>query len=72
MQSLFKQYVKLVLEAVSNEENVGTDSAENEGDEINEFSGVGAIAGYTLPLGASKEDLENPSPRRKKRRKQDR
>jgi hypothetical protein len=42
-----KHLIKLEIKALLNDTNV---DEENE-DELEEFSGAGAIAGYTLPLG---------------------
>jgi hypothetical protein len=62
MSNLLKRYVKLMLETdsarvpqqlVSSEtdgQSGNSDSGE-EAEDVNEFSGAGGAAGYTLPLG---------------------
>lgn len=43
---------KIILEELALDEmETCEDAGCSEGDELEEFSGVGAIAGYTLPLG---------------------
>ena len=67
MSSLLKKYIKMVLETVEKDQSVGT-NIEEETDDIVEFSGAGACAGFTAPLGASSEDLQ-PAPTMRKVRK---
>jgi hypothetical protein len=65
-KALLARYIRLVIEArnarVPNQllDASDTESGEKEKDEVedvNEFSGVGAVAGYTAPLGMSPDDL---------------
>lgn len=40
-----------------------------ESDALDEFSGVGAVAGFTLPLGASPEKVSQPYTKKSKKKK---
>lgn len=85
MNALLRKYIReIVLEvranpAVANQlpgtprpgEKEKKDKEEDEVEELDEFSGAGAIAGFTAPLGLSGQDVEGPGSRgeRKKRKK---
>jgi hypothetical protein len=84
MQSLLEEFIRLVIEGqsarvpnqlISPEEASTEDSgSEDEWDvgqenSVEEFSGAGAIAGFTLPLGMSPGDVNVGSRRNKKKRK---
>lgn len=49
VSNMLKRFVKLVIEA---EVAVRKEAEYEDEEEVNEFSGVGSIAGYSLPLGA--------------------
>jgi hypothetical protein len=76
MQKLLRDYILLALEArqvrvptqlVDIEEETEENIPHTNGDEpsIDEFSGVGAVAGYVLPLGASSEDYNGKTVKKK-------
>ena len=50
MEKTLKEYILLLAEL---------DCQEKEDEEVDEFSGVGAISGYTLPLGTSPEKIDH-------------
>jgi hypothetical protein len=55
-ERLLRRYVKALLETgAPNQLLAPADppSTEDEGSEVQEFSGAGAVAGYVLPLGMS-------------------
>jgi hypothetical protein len=67
IKTLITQYVKLFLEEKRlarvpqqlispNKDNEETDEVE-EAENVNEFSGVGAVAGYSAPLGMNPDKL---------------
>jgi hypothetical protein len=67
IKTLITQYVKLFLEETRlarvpqqlispNKDNEETDEVE-EAENVNEFSGVGAVAGYSAPLGMNPDKL---------------
>lgn len=72
---LLKEYVRFVLESAKDARvpnqlvgNEGTDQEDDdEAEDVKEFSGVGAIAGFTAPLGYSAEDMQPNSSKKKKR-----
>ena len=68
MNDLLRRYILEIIKESST--NVEEDEEEKEDDEVNEFSGVGAIAGFTAPLGWTGKDLENPKVKERKKRKQ--
>lgn len=63
MKRLLSRYIRLVIESTFTKDArvpsqlIDADSGEESGDDVNEFSGVGAIAGFTAPLGMSAGDL---------------
>lgn len=67
MKSLLRQYIQMVVETVDKVEKSVAADKEEDSDEIVEFSGAGAVAGFTAPLGASSEDLQPPKSKRKVR-----
>ena len=83
MSALLRRYIREILSEVDVNPAVGNqlpgtlkpgekeDKEEDEVDELEEFSGAGAIAGFTAPLGLSGQDVEGPGSRgeRKKRKK---
>ena len=83
MNALLRKYIReIVLEIKTNpsvaNQLPGTpkpgekeNKEEDEVEELDEFSGAGAIAGFTAPLGLSGQDVEGPGSRgeRKKRKK---
>lgn len=68
-KSLLAEYIKLAIEVVGvPNQLIDADEIETQGNEedVNEFSGCGAIAGFSAPLGMSSADLQ---PKKTKRRK---
>ena len=74
---LLARYIRLVLEVgnarvptqlldPSDEDDGKNDKDEVE--DVNEFSGVGAISGYTAPLGMSPDDLGRKKDRTRRRK----
>lgn len=64
MKHLLSHYVRLVIESMTSNARVPSqlvdvDDQSDEESDVNEFSGVGAIAGFTAPLGMSANDLNN-------------
>lgn len=65
-KALLMRYVKMVLESakdaripnqlVGNEDSE-TDKKKKEKQDIDEFSGVGAVMGYSAPLGMNPDDM---------------
>lgn len=55
-----KEYIELVLTTENSMLESDDSNSEEETDDevIDEFSGVGGIAGYTLPLGVSPTDVD--------------
>jgi hypothetical protein len=72
MNDLLRRYVLEIIR----ESNLKIDEDEDEkkskedSDDVNEFSGVGAIAGFTAPLGWTGKDMESPKVKERKKRKQ--
>lgn len=68
--SLLKRYISEVLVEMQKQARVPTQlidvDDEQDDDAIEEFSGVGAIAGYTGPLGADPSDLGRKKQQQKK------
>lgn len=57
--NLLKQYIESILENINNEENNSDEL------EVDEASGVGAIAGYVLPLGMTNNNIAVKKKRKK-------
>lgn len=63
MNHLLSRYVRLVIESTFTKDArvpsqlIDADSDNEPNDDVNEFSGAGAIAGFTAPLGMSANDL---------------
>lgn len=65
-ESLLKRYIRLIIaesplarvptQLLPPDEDGGKVKSDDEQEELEEFSGAGAIAGYTAPLGMSKKD----------------
>ena len=66
MNDLLRRYV---LEIIKESESKPEEENDENVDNVNEFSGVGAIAGFTAPLGWSGKDLESPNVKERKKRK---
>lgn len=66
MRSLLEMYIRMLMEEAV--PDAGEEDEAGDGDDVDESSGCGGIAGYTLPLGASKDDFANPPPQRAKKR----
>lgn len=63
---LISQYIKLIIdESLEIDKNQENESLEDEA--LDEFSGVGAIAGYTGPLGIDPDKLGRKKLKQKKR-----
>ena len=83
MSALLRRYIREILSEADVNPAVGNqlpgtpkpgeekDKDKDEVEELEEFSGAGAIAGFTAPLGLSGQDVEGPGSRgeRKKRKK---
>lgn len=55
---LLKKYIQIIIENLKIDKKTISDKELNKEDsDINEFSGVGSIAGYTGPLGVNPDDL---------------
>ena len=64
MKNTLRAYIRqIILEFADEVQEVD----EQEGDDVQEFSGVGAVAGFTAPLGMSGDDMR--SGLKKKQRK---
>jgi hypothetical protein len=69
---LLKRYIKMVMEDVTrpapnqllSPEQADEDSGTEEASEIDEFSGAGAVAGYTAPLGINPDKLNRKKNKR--------
>lgn len=61
METLDRKALRLMIMEALDEIGCGTDEGSGcmDEDELDEFSGAGAVAGYTLPLG-----MRPPGPRR--------
>lgn len=66
MSKLLADYIKLAVaeaaragvpQQLLSDQESGTRAEEMGDEKMDEFSGVGAIAGYTAPLGASPDDM---------------
>lgn len=70
MSTILRQYIRTFL-SESKDDIIEIDETEDGVSKVDEFSGVGAIAGFTAPLGWSGKDVEGPGTkeRRKKKRK---
>jgi hypothetical protein len=67
MNDILRRYI---IEVISEVKTVlDSEGTEPEEDDVNEFSGVGAIAGFTAPLGWSGKDIEGPKVKERKKRK---
>ena len=53
---LLRRYIREIVESHQAPEDLEEEDSLDE-DDLNEFSGVGAIAGYTAPLGATSDDM---------------
>ena len=65
MNDLLRRYI---VEIINESPQIVEDEVETE-TEVNEFSGVGAIAGFTAPLGMSGVDMQGPGVKERKKRK---
>ena len=72
---LLARYIRLVLETRNARvptQLLDPEGSEEEGkdevEDVNEFSGVGAVAGYTAPLGMSPDDLGRKKSRSRRRK----
>ena len=65
MNDLLRRYI---FEIITGSSQVDEDELQDD-DGITEFSGVGAVAGFTAPLGLSGQDMEGPRVKERKRRK---
>lgn len=65
MNDLLRRYI---IEIINESSQADEDETTTE-DEMNEFSGVGAIAGFTAPLGMSGVDMQGPGVKERKKRK---
>jgi hypothetical protein len=75
-KALLMRYVKMVLESAKDarvpNQLVGNEESESDKkdkkQDVDEFSGVGAIAGFTGPLGMNPDDMgrNKNSPRKRK------
>lgn len=72
MNDLLRRYVLEIIRESSLKIDEDEDEKEpkSDSDDINEFSGVGAIAGFTAPLGWTSKDMESPKVKERKKRKQ--
>lgn len=65
MNDILRRYIVEVIKTGSlvdeDEENLESD--------VNEFSGVASIAGFTAPLGMSGKDMQGPRVKERKKRK---
>jgi hypothetical protein len=68
MSTILRQYIRTFL-SESKDDIIEIDEIENDVSKVEEFSGVGAIAGFTAPLGWSGKDVEGPGTRERKKRK---
>jgi hypothetical protein len=78
-KTLLVRYVRMVLESARDarvpnqliEPDTGSEDGKkrDEVEDVNEFSGVGAVAGYTAPLGANPDAMGRRKNAGKKRRK---
>jgi len=75
---LLVSYLKLVFESVKDArvpnqlmdpEELSSDENETDAHDVKEFSAVGAIAGYTAPLGMSPDKLGRKKNSRNKKKK---
>jgi len=67
MNDVLRRYI---IEVVKESKQLfDEDDDTSEASEMSEFSGVGAIAGFTAPLGLSGHDLEGPKVKERKKRK---
>ena len=56
MKNTLRAYIRqIILEFADEVQEVD----EQEGDDVQEFSGVGAVAGFTAPLGMSGDDMRS-------------
>ncbi len=53
---LLRRYIREVVENHKVSEDIDEEESHVD-DDLSEFSGVGAIVGYTAPLGATSEDM---------------
>jgi hypothetical protein len=67
MNDILRRYIIEVIKDTRG--MVDEDDDLKDSEEISEFSGVGAIAGFTAPLGMSGEDMEGPKVKERKKRK---
>ena len=67
MNDILRRYIIEVVKETK--QLVDEDDDASESSEMSEFSGVGAIAGFTAPLGLSGQDLEGPNVKERKKRK---
>lgn len=67
MNKLLMQYIRFALVESHKETELELQEVEEQGEkdqeEVNEFSGAGAVAGFTAPLGAIKD---TPAKRKKR------
>jgi hypothetical protein len=67
MNDVLRRYIIEVIKETK--QLVDEDDDEPEHRSVSEFSGVGAIAGFTAPLGLSGQDIEGPRAKERKKRK---
>lgn len=65
MNDLLRRYI---FEIIAESSQTDEDELEDD-DKIREFSGVGAVAGFTAPLGMSGVDMRGPGVKERKKRK---
>lgn len=64
MKNTLRAYVRQVLLELADEVQ---EVDEQEGEDVKEFSGVGAVAGFTAPLGMSGDDMRSGLKRKRKK-----
>lgn len=66
MNDILRRYI---IEVIKETKQLVDEDEDIEHPNVSEFSGVGAIAGFTAPLGLSGQDIEGPRVKERKKRK---
>jgi hypothetical protein len=66
MNDILRRYI---IEVIKETKQLVDEDEDIEHNSVSEFSGVGAIAGFTAPLGLSGQDIEGPRVKERKKRK---